>query len=146
MEARISIITLGVADLDRARAFYEKMFGWQPTANLPEIAFYDLGGLIFSLYPHDSLAKDYGGEVKLSPYKGFALAHNLRSIQQVDACFDELKAKEARIIKEPEPTFWGGYSGYISDLDGHVWEIAYNPFWTILGDGSIVMQPCEEQG
>lgn len=143
MDARISLITLGVADLKRSKAFYEDVLGWQPAESPPDIVFYNLGGIIFSLYSDEELAKDYGGTAKQSSYQGFALAHNLRSIEEVDALFADLRIKGANIVKEPEKVFWGGYSGYIADPDGHKWEIAFNPYWTIQKDGRISMQPPE---
>lgn len=141
MEQRLSMVTLGVADLARAKSFYEDVVGWKAAPGPPEIAFFDLGGLVFSLYPLADLAKDrnetpddVGGV-----YKGFALAHNARSKEDVDAIFARLKDKGATIVKEPEKVFWGGYSGYFSDPDGHAWEVAYNPYWTIGEDGRVSM-------
>jgi len=141
VEQRLSLITLGVADLARAKEFYEKIVGWKPAPSPPEIAFFDLGGVIFSLFPDSELAKDYGGKSSKASYQGFALAHNVRSPNEVDALFAKLKTRGAHIVKEPEKVFWGGYSGYFADPDGHKWEIAFNPYWTILGDGRIALQP-----
>ena len=141
IEPRVSLITLGVADLDRAKSFYENVIGWVAAPSPPEVAFFDLGGVIISLFPNSELAKDYGGEATPNSYQGFALAHNVRSVAEVDAIFAKLKAKGANIVKEPEQVFWGGYSGYFADPDGHLWEIAFNPFWTILDDGRISMEP-----
>ncbi|MDP6342515.1 MAG: VOC family protein, partial [Alphaproteobacteria bacterium] len=104
------------------------------------IAFFDLSGIVFALYPHDDLAKDIdavaanGGG---AAYQGFALAHNVRGRDEVDAVFARLKERGATIVKAPEEAFWGGYSGYFADPDGHVWEVAYNPFWPIGTDGRI---------
>ena len=140
MEQRLSLITLGVADLARAKSFYENVVGWQPAPSPPEIAFFDLGGVIFSLFPDGELAKDYGGEANRTTYQGFALAHNVRSADEVEALFARLRAKGADIVKEPQKAFWGGYSGYFADPDGHKWEIAFNPYWTILEDGRISLQ------
>ncbi|MDP6388739.1 MAG: VOC family protein [Alphaproteobacteria bacterium] len=142
MEQRVSLITLGVTDLERARAFYEGVIGWTAAPGPPGIAFFDLGGIVFSLYPHDDLARDTKAEAGNSghgDYKGFALAHNVRTEDQVDAIFSRLRDAKATIIKPPERAFWGGYSGYFSDPDGHIWEIAHNPHWTIEGDGRISM-------
>ena len=115
--------------------------GRRPKA-LPELPFFDLGGIVFSLYPHDDMAKDINVEPKISrdaAYQGFALAHNVASEDEVDAVFSHLKDKGAKISKEPEHVFWGGYSGYFSDLDGHSWEVAYNPHWAIADDGRVSM-------
>ena len=140
MEPRISLITLGVADLKRAVEFYERVVGWKAAPSPSEIAFFDLNGVVFSLYPHDALAKDMNASAKENGvYQGCALAHNVRSKEEVDAIFARLKKNGAKIVKEPEQVFWGGYSGYFSDPDGHKWEVAYNPFWTIREDGRVSM-------
>lgn len=142
MEQRLSMVTLGVADLERAVAFYENVVGWKASPGPSEIAFFDLGGVVFSLYPHDDLAKDMTVAIDDSggtAYQGFALAHNVRSIEEVDLIFSRLKDNGAVIVKEPREAFWGGYSGYFSDPDGHMWEIAHNPHWTFLEDGRVSM-------
>lgn len=140
MEPRVSLITLGVADLPRSIEFYVDVVGWKAAPGPPEIAVFDLNGVVFSLYPHEDLAKEFGGTSgDADVYQGFALAHNVGSREEVDAIFARLKSKGATIVKEPEEAFWGGYSGYFSDLDGHQWEVAHNPFWTILEDGRIKM-------
>ena len=142
MEQRLSMITLGVADLERAVDFYERVVGWKAAEGPPGIAFFDLGGIVFSLYPHAAMAKDINVKPKLSrdaAYQGFALAHNVASEDEVDAVFSHLKDKGAKILKEPEHVFWGGYSGYFADLDGHSWEVGYNPHWAITDDGRVSM-------
>ena len=134
MEQRMSLITLGVADLQRAAAFYEQVVGWRAEQSPPGVIFFDLDGIVFALWPHDELAKDMGMSAERVPaYRGYALAYNARSQEEVDAIFACLKANDATIVKAPQKTFWGGYSGYFSDPDGHTWEIAYNPFWTVQG-------------
>lgn len=143
MEQRLSLVTLGVAELGRAKAFYEDVLGWKAAPGPDNIVFFDLGGLVFSLYPHDDLAKDIKSTASINDienYRGFSLAHNVRSKKDVDRIFAELRNAGAKIIKDPEDAFWGGYSGYFSDPDGHVWEVAYNPFWTIEPDGRVSMQ------
>ena len=152
MEQRVSMIALGVADLARAKAFYEGVVGWRAAEGPPEIVFFDLGGVIISLYPHGAFAKEMttdpaavdtanAAPVRDGAYEGFALAHNARSEAEVDAIFARLQERGATILKPPERVFWGGYSGYFADLDGHNWEVAYNPFWTIGDDGRIAMTP-----
>jgi uncharacterized protein len=141
MEQRISLITLGVADLQRAVNFYEQVVGWKAEASPPGVVFFDLDGVVFALWPHDELAKDMGMMADSVPaYRGYALAQNARSEAEVDAIFTRLKNTGATIVKEPQKAFWGGYSGYFSDPDGHTWEIAYNPFWTIHDDGRLSMK------
>lgn len=138
MQPRISLITLGVANLGKAVDFYTRVVGWTRSPGPPEIAFFDLNGLIFSLYPNDALAADIGLEPQHQfGYKGFTLAHNVGSPAEVDELFARLERAGAKIIKPPEKVFWGGYSGYFADPDGHHWEIAHNPFWTIMDDGRI---------
>ena len=142
MEQRLSVVTLGVADLARAVDFYARVLGWRAAPSPPGIAFFDLGGIVLSLYPHDDLAKDMKVTADADrgvATRGFALAHNARSKDQVDAIFSRLKDHGATIIKEPEEVFWGGYSGYFSDPDGHSWEVAYNPHWVIGTDGRVSM-------
>jgi len=141
MEQRLSLVTLGVADLDRALAFYEGVLGWTAAQRLPGIVFFDLGGLVFALFPHAELARDMhqAPPIASGGYEGFALAHNLRSEQEVDALFAHLRQHGATIVKPPQKAEWGGYSGYFADPDGHQWEVAYNPFWTVRSDGRIVL-------
>jgi hypothetical protein len=140
VEQRISLITLGVADLQRAEVFYEQVVGWKAESSPPGVVFFDLNGVVFALWPHDELAKDMGITAdRLPGYQGFALAHNVGSEAEVDAIFERLKKNGTTIVKHPQKAFWGGYSGYFSDPDGHTWEIAYNPFWTIRKDGRVSM-------
>lgn len=140
MEPRLSLITLGVTELARAIAFYENVLGWKRAPSPPEVAFFDLNGIVLSLFPHEELAKDMGLAIpSRGVYPGYALAHNVRSVDEVDRIFAALKEKGAVIVKEPEQASWGGYSGYFADPDGHKWEVAFNPYWTILSDGRISM-------
>ncbi len=142
MEQRLSMITLGVMNLERSVAFYENVVGWKAAPAPSGIAFFDLGGIVFSLYPHVDLAKDMNASADDSgdiAYQGFALAYNVRSKDEVDVIFSRLMDNGATIIKEPEEVFWGGYSGYFSDPDGHSWEVAYNPHWAIQKDGRVSM-------
>jgi len=141
MEQRISLVTLGVADLPRAVAFYERVLGWKAEESPPGVVFFDLNGVVFALWPHDELAKDMGLTADRVPaYRGSSLAHNVQSEEEVDAIFARLKNHGATILKEPQKAFWGGYSGYFSDSDEHAWEIAYSPFWTILQDERVSMK------
>jgi hypothetical protein len=111
MEQRISLITLGVADLQRAVNFYEQIVGWKAEASPPGVAFFDLNGVVFALWPHDELAKDMGVTKESRPgYPGYALAQNARNEAEVDAIFDRLKKHGATILKQPQKAFWGGYS------------------------------------
>ena len=141
MEQRLSMITLGVTDLDRSKQFYMDVVGWE-LAHSPEgIAFFDLGGLVLALYPHASLAGEVSAEAvdPVPDYHGFALAYNTRTKEEVDEIFASLRGHRADVVKQPEEVFWGGYSGYFKDPDGHLWEVAYNPYWSILADGRVSM-------
>lgn len=132
MEPRINIITLGVSDLSESSAFYENKFGWQRSDMSNEnIIFYELRGMLLALYSHNELAKDASVDPESYGFKGFTLAYNAISEEEVDQLIYNLKSKGVSIIKKPQKAFWGGYSGYISDPDGNLWEIAYNPYLNI---------------
>lgn len=139
MEQRLSMVTLGVDDLARARAFYESGLGWRPSsASNDQVVFFQLGGIVLGLYGREALA----AEANQSPGSGFggvALAHNVRDKAEVDAVLATAEAAGARILKAAEDTFWGGHSGYFADPDGHVWEVAWNPFWPIAVEGSVTL-------
>jgi catechol 2,3-dioxygenase-like lactoylglutathione lyase family enzyme len=136
MEPRVSLLTLGVADLTRARAFYEAM-GFSTDADLQDdVVFFQAGGMILGLWDREKLAEDSGVE-NAPGWGGVTLAHNVRSPEEVRAVIAEARRAGAEITKEPGETFWGGYSGAFVDPDGHPWEVAHNPFWTIEDDGSI---------
>lgn len=135
MQQHINFITLGVADLAASRRFYREVFGWQESADSNEhIVFFPTGSaLMFALFHRDALAEDaQQPAAHNSGFPRFTLAHNLGSEAEVDALFAELAAKQANIVKPPQKVFWGGYSGYIADPDGFLWEIAYNPFLQVL--------------
>jgi catechol 2,3-dioxygenase-like lactoylglutathione lyase family enzyme len=140
MEQRVSLVTLGVRDLDRARAFYEAL-GWQDMAPAgADIVFFQAGGLVLGLWGRADLAADCAVEdTTIGDFGGIALAQNLRSPAQVDALIEEARRAGATVTREPAPTFYGGYAGVFVDPDGHPWEIAHNPGWTIEDDGSITL-------
>jgi len=138
VEQRVSLITLGVADLGRARGFYEKL-GWTTRAEPDDdVVFFQTGGMIVALWgraqlAEDSVVSDPGG------WGGMTLAHNVRSPAEVDAVLAEAEAAGAAIPRAGAATFWGGYSGIFVDPDGHPWEVAHNPHWTIADDGSVIL-------
>ena len=136
MEQRLSLVTLGVADLARARAFYEAL-GWVTNTD-PEMGvfFFQAGGMIVSLWSRESLAEDSGVEDS-GGWGGVTLAYNTRTREEVDAVVEEARRAGARIAREPGETFWGGYSGVFVDPDGHPWEVAHNRHWTVGDDGSV---------
>jgi uncharacterized protein len=136
MEQRVSLITLGVSDLARARAFYEAL-GWTTRAAPgDDVVFFQAGGMVVALWDRASLAEDSGVEDS-GGWGGLTLAHNVRSPAEVDAVIEEARAAGADIVREPAETFWGGYSAAFTDPDGHPWEVAHNPRWTIREDGSV---------
>lgn len=138
MEQRLSLITLGVADLARARAFYEAL-GWR-TGAAPgdDVVFFPSGGMIVALWDRARLAEDSAVEDP-GGWGGITLAHNVGSPEEVDRVIEEARAAGARIGRPGAPTFWGGYSGVFLDPDGHPWEVAHNPHWTLGPDGSITL-------
>ena len=137
MEPRLSLITLGVADMPRARRFYEAL-GWRASAASSEgVTFFQLGGLILSLYGRSALAEDARLSAEAGGFGGVTIAHNVRERTDVDRVLDEARAAGATILKSGEDVFWGGYSGYFADPDGHPWEVAWNPHFPILDDGTV---------
>ena len=136
MEQRLSLVTLGVSDLGRAKAFYEAL-GWTTVA-LPEddVVFFQAGGIVVALWGRDQLAED-SAVADGGGWGGITLAHSVRSPEEVDAVLAEAEAAGATLSRRGVPTFWGGYSGVFVDPDGHPWEVAHNPHWTLRADGSI---------
>ena len=137
----MSLITLGVADVSRARAFYEAL-GWQLGGGVDDetdhVAFFQAAGLIVALWDRSKLAEDSGVEDQ-SGWGGATLGHNVRSPDDVDAVLAEAESAGARIARAGGKTFWGGYSGVFVDPDGHPWEVAHNPGWTVHDDGSTTL-------
>ena len=138
MEQRLSLITLGISDLDRAKKFYEAL-GWKSGA-APEddVVFFQAGGMIVALWDRARLAEDSSVEDG-GGWGGVTLAYNTSSPQEVDAVIEEAREAGATIGREPAETFWGGYSGIFIDPDGHPWEVAHNPHWTVQEDGSTTL-------
>ena len=136
MDQRISLITLGVAEVTRARRFYEAL-GWEPADNSPQdVVFFQAGAMVLALWDRgrladDSAMRDAGG------WGGVTLAHNVGSPGEVDAVIAQARVAGAVIGREPAETFWGGYSGVFIDPDGHPWEVAHNPGWTLHDDGAV---------
>jgi predicted lactoylglutathione lyase len=138
MDQRVSLVTLGVTDLARARQFYSSL-GWRPaTSPADDVVFFQAGSMVLGLWDRallarDSAVQDSGG------WGGVTLAYNVRSPAEVDATIEEARAAGAVIGREPSQTSWGGYSGLFIDPDGHTWEVAHNPGWTLLDDGSVCL-------
>ncbi len=136
MEQRVSLVTLGVRDLARAMAFYEAL-GWTTGAEPgDDVVFFQAGCMVVALWGRDELAEDSGAE-DAGGWGGITLAHNVGSPAEVDAVMREAEAAGATITRSAAATFWGGYSGAFADPEGHAWEVAHNPHWTLAEDGSI---------
>ncbi len=139
MEQRITIVTLGVADLKKSTAFFEKL-GWKRAVQeLDSITFFQCGSIAFALYPLAALAEDIGISVERSGFSGITIAHNGRSKEDVDAILAEAERAGAEIVKPAEDAFWGGYSGYFRDLDGYLWEVAWNPGFALDDAGAVTL-------
>jgi predicted lactoylglutathione lyase len=138
MEQRMSIIALGVSDLKQSRAFYENL-GWKVATEeqAENIVAFNLQSFVLALYPKKGLADDVGIEMNLSSTPSFTLAYNVSSETEVERIIDEVREIGAKIVKEPQKVFWGGYSSYFSDPDGYLWEVAFNPYSAPEEDGSF---------
>jgi predicted lactoylglutathione lyase len=136
VEQRLSLVTLGVTDLARAKAFYEAL-GWTSgAAPADDVVFFQCGGMIVALWGRDQLEEDSCVE-DTGGWGGITLAHNVGSPEEVDAVIEEARAAGGTVPRAGAPTSWGGYSGVFVDPDGHPWEVAHNPHWTLAGDGSV---------
>lgn len=136
----MSLVTLGVGDLAQARRFYEAL-GWTTdSAHEDDVVFFQAGGLILGLWDRAKLAEDSGVDDS-GGWGGVTLAHNVRSAADVDRVVEEARSAGATVVRQPAETFWGGYSGAFLDPDGHPWEVAFNPFWTLEDDGSVRLSP-----
>ena len=139
LDPRISLITLGVEDVARATAFYERL-GWKKSAASQEnVTFIQLKGTVLGLFSRQSLAEDAHVENTPKGFSGVTLAHNVTSERGVDAVYKFALSCGATPIKAPEKVFWGGYSGYFADPDGHLWEVAHNPFFPLDKEGHVVL-------
>ncbi len=139
MERRVSFITLGVADLARARAFYEKLGFHASSASQDDIVFFQLGGLALGIFPWAKLAEDVGIAEEGVGFRGVTIAYNTRSKEEVAAVLAEAVAAGGTLVKPAQDVFWGGHSGYFADPDGHLWEVAHNPFVPMDANGVITL-------
>jgi hypothetical protein len=140
MEPRLTVVTLGVSDIARARRFYADGLGWKPSsASSEHVVFFSLNGIVLSLFGRTELAADAHIDPGSAPavFGGITLAHNVGSKAEVDAALDQAVAAGATLLKAAADTFWGGYSGYFTDPDGHPWEVAWNPHWPLGADGRV---------
>jgi uncharacterized protein len=138
VEPRISIVTLGVSDFARAKAFYEAL-GWVCTLDVEETAFFQANGVVLVLWGRANLAEDTGVVDEGARWGGITLAHNVRSREEVSRVIEEARNHGAEITREPQETFYGGYAGVFCDLDGHAWEVAHNPGFGLDTQGNIVL-------
>ena len=139
MEQRLTIVGLGVNDLKVSSQFYEEKFGWKKMKSSNDgITFFQLNGILLSLYPKDKLAEDANVNLEGNGFKGVTLAFNTRTKEEVDELIEVLSSKGVKIIKRPEDVFWGGYSSYIADPDENLWEIAFNPYLPLDENGNVI--------
>ncbi len=137
MEQRFTIVTLGSRDLPASIAFFERL-GWKKSGNSDGIAFFQCGCVALALYPSHELAKDAGvARSEGDGFRGFTIAYNTRSKDEVDDILRDASAAGAEITKPAADAFWGGYSGYFRDCDGHLWEVAWNPFFSLDANGAV---------
>jgi uncharacterized glyoxalase superfamily protein PhnB len=135
--ARLTLVTLGVADVGRATSFYEAL-GWRrSSASNDDVSFFQLGGVALSVFGREALAEDAKMSSDARGFSGISLAINLESEPEVDRVAAEWVSCGGTLVKQPERVFWGGYSGYVADPDGHLWELAHNPGFQLLPDGSM---------
>lgn len=138
MRQNLTCITLGVADFKRSLKFYRDKLGWKCKA-MDDVAFFDMHGVVFSIFPTKELAKDAHAHGKASRFHGFSLAINVRNPKEADDVMKHAKKAGAEIVKKPQKTFWGGYGGYFADPDGHLWEVVHNPFWKLDKQGRVLL-------
>lgn len=139
MRQKFTLITLGVRDFQKSLAFYEGL-GWkQSKCSQEEYALFPLGGIVLGLYPLKSLEQDTTLRYQASSFAGMTISYNACSEEEVDAVLEEAKRLGATIVKPAQKVFWGGYSGYFKDLDGYLFEVAFNPFWPMDSEGNLVL-------
>jgi uncharacterized protein len=141
VQPRLSLMTLGVADMVRARAFYEALGFKASSQSQPGVTFFDTGGVVLGLYGRAELAADATVPDSLPGFSGVTLAHNVGSDAEVDAVIAHAVKCGGKLVKSPHKVFWGGYSGYFADPDGHLWEVAHNPFWPLDSAGRVLLPP-----
>jgi len=137
MEPRVSVITLGVKNMKKSRAFYEKLGFKASSASQTDVTFFDLSGVVLCLFPTKDLMHDAGIKKKGEGFGNVALAHNVRDKKDVDKVMAHAKKCGAKILRKADDVFWGGYNGYFADPDGHAWEVAWNPLWPMGRKGEI---------
>ena len=139
MKQSVSLITLGVSDYARAKSFYEAI-GWSTALEIEETAFFQANGVVLVLWAREKLAADSGIVDDGASWSGIALAHNVASRREVDDVVEQARANGATVTREPSETFYGGYAGVFRDPDGHAWEVAHNPGFSLAADGSVILR------
>lgn len=139
MHQRINLVTLGVADVQASASFYERL-GWRRSgASMEDVVFFDAGGVVFALWGREAMAEDAAVPPAGTGFRAVTLALNLQGRAEVDATIAEAEAAGATVTKPAAEVSWGGYSGCFADPDGHLWEVAHNPFWPLTGDGRVLL-------
>jgi uncharacterized protein len=140
MRQKLNLVTLGVQDLKRALEFYVTGLGWQPSsASSDDVVFIPMGGVVLSLYPREKLAEDVTIDAAGSGFSGITLAYNTKSESEVDEVLQTVARVGGKIIKPAQKVFWGGYSGYFADPDGHLWEVAWNPYFAFDANDNLAL-------
>jgi len=140
MRQKLNLITLGVDDFQKSVDFYEKGLGWKKSdKSMDDLALFPLGGIVLALYPRQELAHDTTLQYQPSAFAGLTLAYNAKSEKEVDDVLQQVKELGATIVKPAQKVFWGGYSGYFKDLDGHLFEVAFNPFWPLDDNDNLIL-------
>jgi uncharacterized protein len=139
-EAILSLVTLGVSDLERSITFYEALGFRRKAVKADGVGFFQAGAIAFAVWPADALAEDANaGGIAAAGFRGVALAWNCRSQAEVDSAIERARSAGASVPKSAQKTFWGGYAGYFCDPDGHLWEVAHNPHWPLGADGRLTL-------
>lgn len=139
MRQKLNLITLGVADIERSAEFYEKL-GWRRSEkSMERLVLFPLGGMVLALHPREELAADTTLEYQRCEFSGITISYNAGSEQEVDEIFVRVAELGATIVKPAQKVYWGGYSGYFKDLDGFLFEVAYNPFWELNENGDLML-------
>ena len=140
MNQHLHLVTLGVRDFETSKRFYTEVLGWKPSgSSSEEVAFFQAGGVVLSIYPREKLAEDAMVSAEGSGFSGVTLAYNAQSESEVDEMIADLKSKGVKILKAPQKVFWGGYNSYFEDPDGYCWEVAHNPFFRFDEKGNLTL-------
>ena len=141
MNQHLHLVTLGVRDFEASKKFYIEVLGWKPaSASGEDVAFFQAGGIVISIYSREKLAEDALISPAGSGFAGTTLAYNAQSEAEVDEIIRDLKEKGVKILKEPQKVFWGGYNSYFADPDDYAWEVAYNPYFAFDENGNLKLE------